>query len=212
MKQIEPDLWQSTRHQSGILNSHAYLLTRPDGNVLFYNTGDDGDLAEIEALGGIRYQLLTHRDEAAPSLKRIRDRFGARLCCSALEAPAARRHAPVDIVFGADDRHLEDIDILHTPGHTDGSVCFFFRSSHGKSYLFSGDTIFQWDGEWSTFVLSRFGGSVTDLAGSLEKLREITPGIVISSGFVGDVAYREVTREEWLSALDDRIADLLASS
>ena len=32
MKQLRRDLWQSTRHQSGILNAHAYFLERPEGN------------------------------------------------------------------------------------------------------------------------------------------------------------------------------------
>ena len=212
MKQIEPDLWQSSIHRSGILNSHAYFLTRPDGNVLFYNTGDEGDLAQIEGLGGIRYQLLTHRDEAAPSLKRIRERFGCSLGCSAPEAPAAGRHAPVDIVFGADDRRLGDIDILHTPGHTDGSLCFFYRSPHGKAYLFSGDTIFHWNGKWATFVLSKAGGSKAALAESLLRLRELDPDLVMSSGFVGDVAMAAVTRDEWTEAIGSNVRRLKRAS
>ena len=33
----------------------------------------------------------------------------------------------------------------------------------------------------------------------------------MSSGFVGEVAYREVTPEEWTAVLDDRIAGLGAA-
>ena len=212
MQQIAPDLWQSSIHRSGILNSHAYLLTRPDGNVLFYNTGDDGDLAQIEELGGIRYQLLTHRDEAAPSLKRISERFGSRLGCSGLEAPAVGRYAPADIVFEAIDDRLGDIEILHTPGHTDGSLCFFYRSPHGKAYLFSGDTIFQWNGRWATLVLSRMGGSKPALADSLLKLRELDPDLVMSSGFVGDVAMAAVTPDAWTEAIDETVSRLVRRS
>lgn len=212
MRQIEPDLWQSSIHRSGILNSHAYLLTRPDGNVLFYNTGDEGDLAQIEKLGGIRYQLLTHRDEAASSLKRIAERFGSRLGCSGLEAVAVGRYAPADIVFEATDDRLGDIEILHTPGHTDGSVCFFYRSPHGKAYLFSGDTIFQWNGKWATLVLSEMGGSKDALAESLLRLRELEPDLVMSSGFVGDVAMAAVTPDEWRRAIDENVRRLARRS
>ena len=67
MKQIAPDLWQSSLYQTGILNTHAYFLERPSGNVLFYNTGDDDDLRHISEHGGVAYQLLTHRDEAGAS-------------------------------------------------------------------------------------------------------------------------------------------------
>ena len=103
---------------------------------------------------------------------------------------------------------IEDIAIIHTPGHTDGSICFFYRSPYAKSYLFSGDTIFQWDGTWSTLVLPHSGGSAAHLARSLAKLKEINPDLVMSSGFVGEVAYREVTRDEWMAVLDDRIEAL----
>ena len=208
MKQIAPDLWQSSLYQSGILSTHAYFLERPSGNVLFYNTGDEEDLRHMSDRGGITWQLLTHRDEAGPSQARIRDRFGCKLGCSAIETPFIAEHGRPDLEFDEGDDRIEDIDIIHTPGHTDGSICFFYRSPHGQSYLFSGDTIFQWSGAWSTFVLSESGGSEMVLAESLEALRAYSPDIVLSSGFVGEVAYREVTREEWTAALDDRIARL----
>ena len=208
MRRLEADLWQSTIHRSGILNTHAYFLKRPAGNVLFYNTGNDADLKEMKEQGGIRYQLLTHRDESGPSLRRIRERFGSELGCSAREAPIIGRDAPIDMVFEANDRRLGDIDILHTPGHTDGSVCFFYRSPHGKSYLFTGDTFFQRNGKWATFVLSKAGGSKASLAASLLMLRDLDPDVVLSSGFVGDVPFMEVTRDEWTAAIDDHAGRL----
>lgn len=208
MKQLQPDLWQSTLHRSGILNTHAYLLERPAGNILFYNTGNEDDLRHISERGGIAYQLLTHRDEAGPSQARIRNRFGCQLGCSAIEAPFVSVHGKPDLLFGPSDDRIEDVGIIHTPGHTDGSVCFFYRSPYGGSYLFSGDTIFQWDGEWSTLVLPSAGGKAADLAESLGKLKAISPDLVMSSGFVGEVAYREVTPEEWTGVLDDRIEAL----
>lgn len=51
MKQIYDDVWQSERYSSGILNTDAYLLTRSDGNVLFYKTGLARDLDKITELG-----------------------------------------------------------------------------------------------------------------------------------------------------------------
>jgi hydroxyacylglutathione hydrolase len=49
----------------------------------------------------------------------------------------ARRALPIvdgdEVPFGED----ASIRMLHTPGHTDGSSCFLFRST-----LFSGDTLF----------------------------------------------------------------------
>jgi len=101
---------------------------------------------------------------------------------------------------------------LHTPGHTDGSLCFFYRSPHGKSYLFSGDTIFHWNGRWATLVLSKASGSKATLADSLLRLRELNPDLVMSSGFVGDVAMAAVTRDEWAEAIDSTVRRLKRSS
>ena len=208
MNQLHEDLWQSTIHRAGILNTHAYFLECPSGNILFYNTGNEDDLRHMSERGGIAWQLLTHRDEAGPSQARIRNHFGCKLGCSAIEAPFVGVHGEPDHLFDASDNRIEDVDVIHTPGHTDGSICFFYRSPYGKSYLFSGDTIFQWDGAWSTLVLPHSGGSAAHLARSLAKLKEINPDLVMSSGFVGEVAYREVTRDEWMAVLDDRIEAL----
>lgn len=196
----------------GSLNTHAYFLRRPAGNALFYNTGNDGDLEKIAELGGIRFQLLSHRDESGPSLNRIKDRFGSRLCCSALEAPVVGKDATVDITFQAEDHHLGDIDIIHTPGHTAGSICFFYKSPYGKAYLFTGDTIFQSNGKWATLVFPKAGGSKASLAESLLRLRELKPDIVMCSAFVGDVSVVEVNGDEWTQAIDDNVSRLSKES
>lgn len=196
MKQLYEDVWQSERYSSGILNTHAYLLTRPDGNILFYNTGLASDLDKISELGGIRYQLLTHRDEVGGSQKRIKKLFGSTLGVGILEAPYAEKHSEVDIKFDTVDTELENIKIYFTPGHTDGSICYFYESPFGKSYLFSGDTFFKWNGRWSTFVIEGFGGTDELMLASLKKLRELRPDVVMSSGFVGDISHGEVTNDE----------------
>ena len=59
---------------------------------------------------------------------------------------------------------------------------------------------------------SHSGGRADDLAESLAKLKTINPDFVMSSGFVGEVSYREVTRDEWTAVLDDRIAAIGARS
>lgn len=196
----------------GSLNTHAYFLRRSAGNVLFYNTENEDDFEEMAGLGGVQFQLLSHRDESGPSLNRIKDRFGSRLCCSALEAPIVGRDAPVDLTFQVEDHHLGDIDIIHTPGHTEGSICFFYKSPYGKSYLFTGDTIFQLRAKWATLVFARAGGSKASLAESLIRLRDLNPDIVMSSAFVGDVSVVEVTGDEWAQVIDDNVSRLRKES
>ena len=209
MKQIYPDLWQSKRHSSGILNTHAYLLAHPDGNILIYNTNNEEDLQHIEDLGGIRYQLLTHRDEAGASLNRIRERFGSTLMFSESEAEAISQYAKADRFFDDGDHKLGDIDVLETPGHTSGSVSFVYPSPYGKTYLFTGDAFFQWNGRWATLILKKAGGTKPALINSLHKLRVLKPDVVMSSGFVGEAGGpHEVTVSEWRQAIDTEITRL----
>lgn len=217
MRQLEPDLWQtSVSAISETVGTNAYLLTRPTGNLLIYGLGygeSEGrgdDLDQIEHLGGVVVQLLSHRDEASPSLNVVRERFGSRLACSALEEPAIRAEAEVDLIVGSDcaDPLLDGLEILETPGHTDGSISFRYRSPHGKSYLFTGDTIFRWDDHWGTFVFSEAGGDAADLKKSLKSLRELEPDWVISSAFFRSVGAGEVSGTEWSEIVDAQIARL----
>ena len=66
--------------------------------------------------------------------------------------------APVDVILEKGHHSFEDIEIILTPGHTDGSICFFYRSPTGKSYLFTGDTVFRRNGQWATLVLRNARG------------------------------------------------------
>ena len=209
MKQLYEDLWQSTVYDAGAYRSHAWLLATPQGNALIYGLAHEGDLDGVAALGGASHQLLSHRDEAGPMLNVVRERLGSKLCASALEAPAVAAEAALDIEWSPDDRavrELPEIEIIHTPGHTDGSVCFFYRSPHGKSYLFPGDTIFQVDGRWRTFVLEQAGGSREALAASLRRLRDCVPDVVLFSAFVGGPGFAELAKGEWARVVDEAVA------
>ena len=45
-------------------------------------------------------------------------------------------------------------------------------------------------------------------AASLITLRSLDPGVVMSSGFVSDIAYREVTLYEWHAAIDNELINI----
>lgn len=209
MKRLYEDLWQSTAYDAGAYRSHAWLLATARGNALIYGLAHEGDLDGVAALGGASHQLLSHRDEAGPMLNVVREQLGSKLCASAPEASAIAAEAALDIEWSPDDRvvrGLPGLEIIHTPGHTDGSVCFFYRSPHGKSYLFPGDTIFQVDGRWRTFVLEEAGGSREALAASLRRLRDCAPDVVLFSAFVGGPGFAEPAEGEWARVVDEAVA------
>jgi hydroxyacylglutathione hydrolase len=67
------------------------------------------------------------------------------------------------------------LDVLHTPGHTEGSVCLIARD---EGILFSGDTLFA--GGWGRVDLP--GGSAEQMAASIVRLGRLEPGMRVQPG------------------------------
>ncbi|MGZ4904292.1 MAG: MBL fold metallo-hydrolase [Halobacteriota archaeon] len=79
-------------------------------------------------------------------------------------------HFKVDILLKDDmEIDLGDISlrVIHTPGHTPGSICLYEPRSKG---LFSGDTVFPYGGIGRTDLP---GGSSRDIIESISKLAQI---------------------------------------
>ncbi len=62
--------------------------------------------------------------------------------------------------------------VLHTPGHTSGSVCYLT-----ENVMLSGDTLFR-----GSIGRTDLGGNVTEMRASLKKLREIAEDYEVYSG------------------------------
>jgi hydroxyacylglutathione hydrolase len=208
--QIRDDLFQ-TRTDSPLpgLTTHAYLWRRPSGNVLFYSPATDADFDAIDELGGVAAQYLSHLDEAGPNLARIADRFGRPLHAPAAELETISKHGRVDVPLEG-RRHIDtnDVEVLPTPGHSDGSTCYLVRGVGGEKYLFTGDTMFPaGDGTWSTFLVPGRGDAAA-IRESLKLLGTVEPDIVISSAFGGETAIEAVGAERWSECIAQALASV----
>jgi glyoxylase-like metal-dependent hydrolase (beta-lactamase superfamily II) len=67
------------------------------------------------------------------------------------------------------------LEVLHTPGHTEGSVCLI---APDDGILFSGDTLFA--GGWGRVDLP--GGSPEQMAASIARLGRLDPGTQVLPG------------------------------
>jgi glyoxylase-like metal-dependent hydrolase (beta-lactamase superfamily II) len=82
--------------------------------------------------------------------------------------------------------------VLHTPGHTEGSVCLWAAD---EGLLFSGDTLFA--GGWGRTDFP--GGSVEQLVESLARLSTFEDGVRVLPGHGGETT---IGRERpWLEAV-----------
>jgi glyoxylase-like metal-dependent hydrolase (beta-lactamase superfamily II) len=68
-----------------------------------------------------------------------------------------------------------DVTVLHTPGHTPGSVCLL---SNEERVIFSGDTLFA--GAWGRTDLP--GGNDEMMIDSLARLATLEPGLNVLPG------------------------------
>jgi hydroxyacylglutathione hydrolase len=127
--------------------SNGYLFFLQDGKTaaLIDPAGLPKTLLDAVNEGpfALRYILITHKhadhcDATADVARAFPDaQIVMHRSDSAAIGPLARRALPIvdgdELAFGDDAA----IRMLHTPGHTDGSSCFLFRST-----VFTGDTLF----------------------------------------------------------------------
>lgn len=170
----------------GMLSTNCYLLRRKDSrDCIVIDPGDDitvildalhridgicraiflthGHFDHILAVGDLRnvnIPVCIHKDDA--HFLTERDTFS-----SMIHHDPRPFEAP-DIVFDKDGLYKAcgfEFYVMHTPGHTDGSVCYMF-----DDMLFTGDTLFK-----NSVGTTDFGGDPEKLRKSLRMLYNL-PG------------------------------------
>jgi glyoxylase-like metal-dependent hydrolase (beta-lactamase superfamily II) len=82
--------------------------------------------------------------------------------------------------FEMTSKELFTIRIIHTPGHTTGSICVLFESMDNngpRKHLFSGDTVFA-----GTIGRTDIGGSLKDMKNSISKIATLSNDVIIYPG------------------------------
>ncbi|MDR1731055.1 MAG: MBL fold metallo-hydrolase [Synergistaceae bacterium] len=186
------------RFPLGGLWTNGYLFYDGDGDAFFVDPG--GDVSEVldfmkEQKLTLKAVLLTHghldhiagigemiplvkdaiyiSPEDAPLLKRPPESMQAALGMECAGASAFRTAAEGDALkIGA-----YTIDVMETPGHTQGSMCYLIRQGEDK-ILISGDTLFA----QSVGRTDLPGGDSAMLDMSLEKLAALPDDLVVLPG------------------------------
>jgi glyoxylase-like metal-dependent hydrolase (beta-lactamase superfamily II)/ferredoxin len=115
----------------------SYLIRRERGNVLVDSPRATRLLCDrIEALGGVRWLFLTHRDDVADH-EQLRARFGCERVMHRDDAPRGIER----LIDGRDPVRLDDdLLLIPVPGHTRGSAALLHRE-----FLFTGDHLWAED-------------------------------------------------------------------
>ena len=124
------------------VKTRAFLAQRSNGeNAWIYASSHVKDYVDhIKELGGAKYQLLTHRDEASKYCNTLE----APVFCHELEKDAiVKKGSRLDESFSGPSHELgDDMIAYHAPGHTDGATCYLWKMNENESVLFTGDTVF----------------------------------------------------------------------
>jgi glyoxylase-like metal-dependent hydrolase (beta-lactamase superfamily II)/ferredoxin len=122
-------------HSEQSFGAASYLIQRAEGNILVDSPRFAAPLVKrLEALGGVRYLYLTHRDDVADH-QRFHDHFGCDriLHHHDISTGTAAIEMPLQ---GTDPIALSaDLQIIPVPGHTQGHTVLLYRDR----VLFTGD-------------------------------------------------------------------------
>jgi glyoxylase-like metal-dependent hydrolase (beta-lactamase superfamily II)/ferredoxin len=165
-ERLDDDVYYCGWHAEASYGAASYLIVRPRGNVLIDSPRAGRPLFDrLDALGGVRTMVLSHRDDVADHAAFAR-RFGCERVMHAADAgalPVERR------LTGADPIVLDDeLTIIPVPGHTRGSIALLYRDK----FLFTGDHLW-WDEDDERLDMGRgvCWYSWKEQLASLDKLR-----------------------------------------
>jgi glyoxylase-like metal-dependent hydrolase (beta-lactamase superfamily II)/ferredoxin len=119
----------------------AWLVRRADGNVLVDSPRAASVLmARVAALGGVRWMVLTHRDDVADH-QRWRDRFGCERVIHRADVGGDTRGCERIVDGEAPIALAPDLLIVPVPGHTRGSIALVYRDT----FAMTGDHVWATD-------------------------------------------------------------------
>ena len=179
----------------GMLQTNCYILTEGD-RCLVIDPGDEPEkvLACLENHGLIlEAVLLTHGHfDHVGAVKALAADTDCRvfLCEQDLTLPGAMTAGPLyytDFYTEGDRLTLAGMtfEVLHTPGHTPGSVCLRFAE-----HLFSGDTLFAGSCGRTDFP----GSNPADMIRSLNRLSQLEENLKVYPGHGGSTTIGEEKR------------------
>lgn len=157
-----------------------------------------GFLKEMGAT--LKYLLLTHGHPShISSISRIKKEMGGTICMHPSDQDLLRQQEEdlgPDLLL-ADGQRLKlagtTIKVLHSPGHTPGSLCYHLREAGA---LFTGDTLLK-----GQFGKIRGPHSMGLMLRSLKRLKSMIPPK--TSIYPGHGPSSTMSKEAWLDTLDN---------
>ena len=182
----------------GMISNNVYLISDGKTNFVVDPSCKIDDIMEMVGERKIEAIVLTHRhQDHVGAAKALRDRTGATVIASAIDAPwicgekvarGERRFEPCPVdqpVAHGDILQIGDMawKVIGTPGHTPGGICLYLDPRFGKDpeglpVLISGDTLFCGSIGRTDFE----GGDMDAMRSSLKRLAVLPDSTIVLPG------------------------------
>ena len=185
----------------------SFILERPQGNVIVYNSPGLSDAAdEIRALGTPTRLLINHGHEAMYG----RPQLDVPVFVHERDRADIAQSFPVAGTFTERQMIDDDLEVIPTPGHTPGTTSYLWDSGTHR-FLFIGDSLWVQAGDWKAVVLGD-----SDRTASLASLRLISDldfdVLVPWAAMKGESPVATVTRDDVRRQINAVIARVEAGS
>ena len=168
---VKDNVYYCGYHSADSFGAASYFIQRPEGNILVDSPRYTPPLVkQIEAMGGIKYMYLTHKDDVADHQK-FHDRFQCDRILHQDEIQASTQDVEIKLSGQEAIEFASDIQIIPVPGHSQGHTVLLYKNK----FLFTGDHL-----AWSPYLEQLYAFrrfcwySWTEQIKSMEKLANYT--------------------------------------
>jgi glyoxylase-like metal-dependent hydrolase (beta-lactamase superfamily II)/ferredoxin len=132
---VADNVYHCGYHAENSYGAASYLIQRSQGNVLVDSPRFTPPLVkQLEAMGGVRYLYLTHRDDVADHEK-FHQHFGCQRILHQQDINTGTRNVENQLSGTEPIQLAPDLLIVPVPGHTKGHTVLLYN----QTFLFSGD-------------------------------------------------------------------------
>ncbi|WP_017300572.1 MBL fold metallo-hydrolase [Nodosilinea nodulosa] len=132
---ITENVYHCGYHSEKSYGAASYFIQRPEGNLLVDSPRFAAPLVkQLEALGGVRYMYLTHRDDVADH-QQFRDHFGCERILHTDDVTTDTASVEIQLQGTDPIAFAPDLTIIPVPGHSKGHTVLLYDNR----VLFTGD-------------------------------------------------------------------------